>query len=222
MLLKSSFNEMFGDPGANPKGWPITTLGAVGELERGVSKHRPRNEPSLLNGPYPLIQTGDIANCDGYIERYVSTYSEAGLRQSRLWPRGTLCVTIAANIGKTGILCFDACFPDSVVGFKPGNLARTEYVQWWMPFIQKRLEEEAPQFAQKNINLAILRDLKIPIPPLKLQGEFTRKVNAIYKLKSLATAHLTALEALFTSLQHRAFAGELTAKQAEGELEVAR
>lgn len=94
------FVEMFGDPVTNPMDWPIRYLGNLGELDRGVSKHRPRNEPSLLNGPYPLIQTGDVANCDGYIRKYTSTYSEEGLRQSRLWPQGTLCITIAANIGK--------------------------------------------------------------------------------------------------------------------------
>jgi type I restriction enzyme S subunit len=119
---RAVFLEMFGDPVLNVRKWPILKLGEVGDLERGVSKHRPRNDPALLNGPYPLIQTGDIANCDGYIRRYTSSYSQVGLKQSRLWPKRTLCITIAANIGKTGILLFDACFPDSVVGFTARDL----------------------------------------------------------------------------------------------------
>jgi len=89
----------------------------VGTLDRGVSKYRPRNAPELLGGPYPLVQTGEVSNCDGYIRSHVSTYSESGLRQSKMWPAGTLCITIAANIAKTGILTFPSCFPDSVVGF---------------------------------------------------------------------------------------------------------
>ena len=167
-ISRSIFFEMFGDPVVNSMDWPLKTLGDIGELERGISKHRPRNEPSLLGGAYPLIQTGDVANCDGYISRFTSTYSEVGLRQSKMWPRGTLCITIAANIGKTGILEFDSCFPDSIVGFTPNDLVLTEYVQTWMSFIQRKLEDEAPQFAQKNINLGILRSLTIPLPPMKL------------------------------------------------------
>ena len=110
-LAQSTFLEMFGDPVTNPKGWEVVPLGSLGTLDRGVSKHRPRNEPSLLGGPYPLVQTGDVSNSGGYIRRYSSTYSELGLKQSKLWPSGTLCITIAANIANTGILTFDACFP---------------------------------------------------------------------------------------------------------------
>ena len=134
-VARTIFLEMFGDPVGNNLGWPLVRLGEAGTLDRGVSKHRPRNDPALLGGPYPLIQTGEVTNSDGYIRNFLSTYSEIGLRQSKLWPKGTLCITIAANIGRAGILTFDACFPDSVVGFVPGNGVRTEFVQQWLAFI---------------------------------------------------------------------------------------
>jgi type I restriction enzyme, S subunit len=203
------FLEMFGDPVANKRGWKTIHLGDAGKLDRGVSKHRPRNDPVLLGGAYPLIQTGDITNCDGYIRTFTSTCSEEGLKQSRLWPTGTLCITIAANIGNTGILTFDACYPDSIVGFVPNADVRTEYIQQWFVFVQPTLEKDAPQFAQKNINLAILRGLELPLPPLDLQRTFASRVAAIDKLKSHLRAHLAKLDALFASLQHRAFTGEL-------------
>ncbi len=208
-MAQAIFVEMFGDPRANPLGWTMKSLGDLGDLERGVSKHRPRNDPSLLDGPYPLIQTGDVANCDGYIRSYSSTYSETGLRQSRMWPDGTLCITIAANIGKTGILTFKSCFPDSVVGFTPGGLVCTEYVQTWMAFIQRKLEEDAPQSAQKNINLAILRDLRIPCPPRQLQDTFVARLRCVDRLKTSLREQSNKLDSLFASLQHRAFNGEL-------------
>jgi len=149
-LGQAIFREMFGDPVANPFNWPIQKLGEIGILDRGVSKHRPRNDPALLGGEYPLIQTGDVANADSYIRSFISTYSDLGLKQSKKWPIGTLCITIAANIGKTAILEIEACFPDSVVGFTPSKETNAEYVQFWMSCIQKRLEEVAPQSAQKN------------------------------------------------------------------------
>ncbi|MCI0732087.1 MAG: hypothetical protein L0332_35930 [Chloroflexi bacterium] len=92
----------------------MNELGFVG---RGKSKHRPRNEPSLYGGPYPLFQTGDIKAANLYLQDYNQTYNEKGLAQSKLWEPGTLCITIAANIAETAILGIRACFPDSVVGF---------------------------------------------------------------------------------------------------------
>ena len=174
-----------------------------------ISKNRPRNAPELLGGPYPLVQTGDVSNCGGYIRSYQSTYSEIGLRQSKMWPAGTLLITIAANIAKTGILTFDACFPDSIVGFRAEDAATVEFVRTWLSFLQKALEDAAPESAQENINLAMLRNLDVPVPPIKLQREFARRVTAVERLKTAHRASLAELDALFATLQHRAFRGEL-------------
>ena len=208
-LNQSIFLDMFGDPVINSRGWPLKKFGDVGTLGRGISKHRPRNAPELLGGSYPLVQTGEIANCGGYIRAYNSTYSDVGLRQSKMWPAGTLCITIAANIAKTGILTFDACFPDSVVGFRSEEPAIVEFIRAWLSFLQKSLEENAPESAQKNINLAILRDLNVPLPPVRDQREFACRVAAAEKLKATHRTSLAELDALFASLQHRAFKGEL-------------
>ena len=208
-VSQSIFIEMFGDPIQNPKHWPVVKLGEVGRLDRGVSKHRPRNAPELLGGEYPLIQTGDVANSDGYICAYTSTYSELGLKQSKLWPKGTLCITIAANIAKTGITEFEACFPDSVVGFSADDVATVEYVRIWLSFLQKWLEESAPESAQKNINLAILRNLDVPLPPLAKRTEFLRAIRTHKNIRNKLCDSLTLFDQLFSSLQHRAFQGEL-------------
>lgn len=208
-LIEAAFLEMFGDPVTNPKGWEVRPLQDLGPLNRGVSTHRPRNEPGLLGGPHPLIQTGDVANSDGYIRRYSSTYSDLGLKQSRKWPAGTLCITIAANIASTGILTFESCFPDSVVGFLAGELSRVEYVRWVFQAFKSTLDSKATQVAQKNINLQTLRTLPVPCPPLDLQTRFAFIVNSIEQQKARLKAHLADLDALFASLQSRAFSGEL-------------
>ena len=112
-LLQSTFLTLFGDPVTNPMGWQRKKFSQIGSLDRGVSKHRPRNAPELLGGTYPLVQTGEVANCDTFIRDYKNTYSEVGLKQSKLWPAGTLCITIAANIDKTGMWAFEARFPSN-------------------------------------------------------------------------------------------------------------
>jgi len=208
-LTQAIFLDLFGDPVLNSRAWPSNKLGEVGTLDRGVSKHRPRNAPELLGGSYPLVQTGEVANCNGYIRRHNATYSEVGLRQSKMWPAGTLCITIAANIAKTGILTFDACFPDSIVGFRADEPSTVEFVRCWLSFHQERLEDAAPESAQKNINLAILRGLDVPLPPLTRRREFARRVAAVEELKTAHHASLVEMDALFASLQHRAFRGEL-------------
>ena len=80
-------------------------LGDVCQIDRGKSQHRPRNDSRLFGGKYPFIQTGDIRNANGgFITSFEQTYSDFGLAQSKLWNKGTLCITIAANIGETAIL----------------------------------------------------------------------------------------------------------------------
>jgi type I restriction enzyme S subunit len=211
-FLKSTFLEMFGDPIRNPKKWELVTLAKVGSLKRGKSKHRPRDAPELLGGPYPLIQTGDVVNSGGYIGKYDQTYSELGLNQSKMWPSGTLCITIAANIAKTGILTFDSCFPDSVVGFIPYNNTKTEYIQFWLSFLQKMLEETAPESAQKNINLEILSNLNIPFPPFDLQQKFASIVQRVEQVRQHQKESKQQIDHFFNVLMQRAFSGELEEK----------
>ena len=196
-LVKSRFVGMFGDPVTNPMGWKTLLLEKLGELNRGVSKHRPRNAPELLGGKYPLIQTGEIAAADIYVKEYSATYSEIGFRQSKIWPKGTLCITIAANIAKTAILDFDACFPDSVVGFISGEYTNQLFIHFWFSFFQKMLEEQAPESAQKNINLQILCGLDVIVPPLLLQNRFAAFVRQADKTKFVLRQGLEKLELFY-------------------------
>jgi type I restriction enzyme S subunit len=207
-LAQAIFIDMFGDPVKNEKGWEVKRLAELGTLDRGVSKHRPRNAPELLGGKYPLIQTGDVANSGGVINSYRSTYSELGLKQSKMWNKGTLCITIAANIAKTGILDFDACFPDSIVGFTPNSKKTNSiYVQYWFGFLQKTLENNAPESAQKNINLEILRELQIPCPALALQEKFKEVITNLVNMRDRIDYNVP--QYLFDSILHNSFSGEL-------------
>jgi type I restriction enzyme S subunit len=206
-FLQAVFVQMFGDARTNPMGWELCGLVELGFLGRGMSKNRPRNAPELYGGKYPFVQTGDITNSGGYIRGYKQTYSELGLKQSKMWQKGTLCITIAANIGKTGILMFDSCFPDSVVGFVANEKTNVEFVQHWFSFMQKGLEELAPESAQKNIDLEILRELAVIVPPLAHQEKFARIVQQYERLRAQQREAERQAEHLFQTLLHRAFGG---------------
>ncbi len=196
-LVKARFIELFGDPVYNSKRLPIQRLCKLGSLDRGRSQHRPRNDPKLLNGPYPLIQTGEVASAGLYITKYKNTYSELGLRQSKMWSAGTLCITIAANIAQTAILTFDACFPDSVVGFLPNDSINAIYMHYWFGFFQKNLEKQAPQVAQKNINLKILSELNVIVPTQEKQEQFAAFVEQTDKSKVAIQKALDEAQLLF-------------------------
>ena len=204
-LIKARFVELFGDPVSNSYGLPEATLPELGEFGRGVSKHRPRNDPKLLGGDYPLIQTGDVANAGLYITSYNSTYSELGLKQSKMWDKGTLCITIAANIAKTAILEFDACFPDSVVGFTANEKTSNIFIHYWFSFFQAILESQAPESAQKNINLKILNELKVIVPEKDKQDEFVDFIKQVDKSKVAVQAALDKAQLLFDSLMQEYF-----------------
>ena len=83
-LIKARFVEMFGNPVRNSLGLQTRKLSELGTLDRGRSQQRPRNAPELMNGPYPLIQTGEVASAGLYITDYHNTYSELGLKQSKM------------------------------------------------------------------------------------------------------------------------------------------
>jgi len=122
-----------------------------------------------------------------------------------MWPKGTLCITIAANIAQTSILTFDACFPDSVVGFISRNMTNELFIHYWFSFFQKILDEQAPQVAQKNINLKILSELNVIVPPLSLQNRFAAFVEYVDQQKQTVQQSLEKLELMKKALMQEYF-----------------
>ena len=195
-----------------PEGWTWARFPEVGLFGRGKSKHRPCNDPILYtDGKYPFIQTGDVARSGGSIETHSNLYNDLGLSQSSMWPAGTLCITIAANIADSGILSFDACFPDSVVGLiAHDSFEDARFFDYFIRAAKANLQEFAPSTAQKNINLGILVELLIPLPPLAEQRRIVAKVDELMALcdrleASLASGDDTRCH-LLDALLHEALA----------------
>ncbi|PSV44880.1 restriction endonuclease subunit S [Photobacterium indicum] len=197
-----------------PAGWVWASLSQIGWLDRGKSKHRPRNAEHLYGGAYPFVQTGEIRSADQYIRHTEKTYSEEGLKQSKLWPKGTMCITIAANIGETAILDIEACFPDSIVGFSTIiEDMPIEYVEYVFRILKHKLNDEAPATAQKNINLEILYKEVIPLPPvveqLTIVEYLNTKLENIKHQKKATALGLKQSEAQRKNILKSAFSGQL-------------
>ncbi len=194
--------------------WKTEKLNDLGELGRGKSKHRPRNDPRLYGGVHPFVQTGDVANANQWITSHKQTYSDFGLDQSKLWPANTLCITIAANIADTALLSYPACFPDSVVGFVANEACcLPRFIKWSIDVRKDDLERLAPATAQKNINLGVLEEVEIHLPSLEEQTEIVRRVETLFAFADRLEARLaqaqTAATRLTPALLAKAFRGEL-------------
>jgi type I restriction enzyme, S subunit len=203
-------------------GWCWARFPELGTFGRGKSKHRPRNDLALFDGgTHLMIQTGDVARSRGVIETYTSKYNDFGLSQSLKWPKGTLCITIAANIADSGILSFDACFPDSVVGFIPASMfENARYFEYFIRTAKADLLEFAPATAQKNINLEILTQVLIPLPPLAEQRRIVARVDELMALCDRLEAGLATAEETRRRLLE-ALLAEALAPGAERELAAA-
>ncbi|MGC9493194.1 restriction endonuclease subunit S [Vibrio genomosp. F10] len=168
-----------------PNGWSIKTLENLATVERGKFSARPRNDPKYYGGEIPFVQTGDIASAKTYLSSFSQTLNEDGLKVSRIFPKNSILITIAANIGDTAITSFDVACPDSLVGIQPKQDVDCFWLNSFLETRKDDLDGKATQNAQKNINLQVLKPLEILTPPYEEQ----RKIANILSTwdKAIAT-----------------------------------
>ncbi len=195
--------------GEIPEEWEVVELASVATVERGKFAYRPRNEPRFYGGEYPFIQTGDVAACDGLITTYSQTLNEEGLAISKLFPSGTIAITIAANIGSTGIAALDVAFPDSLVGIQAGPRIDTRFLELVLRTRKGDLEKLAPESAQKNINLNTLKPLRVPLPGMMEQRQIAESVWSIIKREEDTRQHCDGLKQLKSALMFVLLTGEI-------------
>ncbi len=197
--------------GEIPESWKVLRLEDVAMIERGKFAHRPRNAPEFYGGDIPFIQTGDVANSNGHIRKYSQTLNGRGLSISRIFPKGTIVITIAANIGFTGILDFDSAFPDSLIGITPGVAVLPEYLNYYLVTQQSEMDRKAPRGTQKNINIEFLKPWPVAVPPHEEQAtiaEVLRGCDA--KIDGLQT-ETALLDELFRAMLEELMSGRLSA-----------
>ena len=152
-----------------PENWKEKILSEIAKVERGRFSARPRNDSQYYGGKIPFIQTGNITASNGYIKNYSQTLNNKGLKVSKKFPKGTILITIAANIGDTAIATFEVACPDSIVGITPLKNINGIWLSYYLKTRKNYLESQATQNAQKNINLQTLKPLRLSVPPLSEQ-----------------------------------------------------
>ena len=202
-----------------PEHWKVQQIKRKCSLVRGQFTHRPRNDPALYDGPYPFVQTGDITAADKYIRTYSQTLNELGLSASKQFPRGTLVMSIAANIGDVAILDFEACFPDSMIGMIPGHQAHLDFLYYLMRAMRPIMLRSAVQSTQLNLNYVRIGTNFAPFPPLEEQRVIAKYLDAkeaeSSRIRATITAQIDTLIAYRKSLIHECVTGQRRVTEAD-------
>ncbi|QTN47549.1 restriction endonuclease subunit S [Ectopseudomonas mendocina] len=158
-----------------PAGWKLSRLEELATVERGKFSARPRNDPKFFGGDIPFVQTGEISAAGTYLVNHKQTLNELGKTVSKVFPKDSILITIAANIGETAITTYEVACPDSVVAIIPRPAkAHVFWLKKVLETLKDDLDSKATQNAQKNINLEVLRPLEIATPPIEEQTKIAK------------------------------------------------
>ena len=194
-----------------PGSWPILPLSDLASVERGKFSHRPRNLPEFFGGPYPFVQTGDVAASVGFLRSASQSLSEEGVQYSRSFAPSTVLITIAAVIGETAITTTETWAPDSVVGVVPSDCIDVRFLEFALRRLQPKLDGElATKSTQKNINLGILRPLPIPCPSREDQQEIVERLSVVEDASQQIEARIASLRRVQSSLLDKVLPTEAT------------
>ena len=214
-LAQSLFLDRFGDPVTNPRGWEVVPLNSVAELENG---DRSSNYPSgtdILESGVLFLSTKNISGSRLVFEKcqFISEAKFQSLSRGKL-RRNDLVITLRGTLGSCAIFdCeFDTGFINAqILILHPGAKIVSTYLHALLTTepMKRHFEKLATGVAVRQLTGKQIGNLSIPLPPLPLQQSFAAAVESIEKQKARHREHLAGLDALFASLQHRAFRGEL-------------
>lgn len=209
-MARAIFVEMFGDPGDGSARWPLVPLGEIARIVRGASP-RPKGDPRYFGGSIPWLMISDVTRQPGRVLTVVrETVTEAGRDKSVHLSAGTLILTNSATVGVPKVLGLDACVHDGFLAFLDLRRdVRRDFLYFALSLLRDELVSLAPEGTQKNLNTPIVKGFRIPLPPLDQQDLFLRRVEATEQIGVSQRQAAEELDGLFTSLQHRAFQGEL-------------
>ncbi|HBI7044882.1 restriction endonuclease subunit S [Clostridium perfringens] len=218
-LVKSKFIEMFGDPVINPKGWKYPKIEEVVANEKNAIKAGPfgsalKKEYYIKSG-YKIygqeqVISGDINLGDYYISE--EKYKEL---ENYAIKSNDVLISLVGTYGK--LLIVPTIFEAGIINPRlmkitfNSNLINTIYFKFFFQSesLRNRLSDNTHGGTMPILNVGIVRNINIPIPPIELQNQFADFVKQVDKLKFEMENSLKKLEDNFNSLMQKSFNGEL-------------
>jgi type I restriction enzyme, S subunit len=212
-LLQSTFLDMFGDPVANPKNWIECSIKNICEVQTGSTPSR--EKPEYYSGNIPWIKTGEVVN--GYIYDTEEHITQEAVNKSncKLFPQNTILVAMYGQgftRGRIAVLRNSATTNQACSAILPSNKINHEFLFNLLKVQYNTLRELGRGGNQPNLNLSMIKDFKIYLPPLDLQNKFAQIVEKVEQQKAKNEASAQKLDDLFNVLLQRAFKGELEFK----------
>ena len=209
-LTQSLFLDMFGDPVANPKGFTKQPLSEVAEITTGSTPGR--GSDGYYGGNIPWIKTTEVTG--GEIHDTEEKLTEAGLKaiRGKLHPINSIVVAMygqGQTRGRCALLCIEASCNQACGVIRPSEEFVPRFMFAQLLLAYERLRALGRGGNQENLNLQLLGSFEVLVPPEVLQQTFATRIASIEALKATHRRALAALDALFASLQQRAFAGQL-------------
>jgi type I restriction enzyme, S subunit len=210
-LTQAIFMEMFGDPVLNDRAWPTDKVSNLCRLVRGSSP-RPQGDPRYFGGPVPRLMIADITRDGWLVTPRIDSLTIEGAAKSRPVPAGTVVMAVSGNIGLVSRLAVDACVHDGFVAFTnlDEKVCDARYFLALLHMSKAAHEKSKAGAIFINVTTDDIKAMSIPTPPIALQRSFVARLQTVESLRATHRAALAESDALFASLQHRAFSGQLS------------
>lgn len=211
-LTQSIFIEMFGDPLKNPRNWKSQSLSEICDEINDC----PHSTPVWTDEGKICLRTSNLTEggWNWSDTRYVSeaTYYERSKRGYII--SGDIVLSREGTVGVAAIVApgMTVCMGQRLVHIRPSSLVLVpEFLLRYLLYIlsPRRIGQMMVGSTSQHLNVKELKALCVLCPPMELQQEFVKRVGILESLKSSIIDSLEESEALFASLQHRAFRGEL-------------
>ncbi|MEQ4415262.1 restriction endonuclease subunit S [Campylobacter coli] len=217
--LQKAFNPLKDNAKENyklPQGWEWKSLGEIANTSSGGTPSRNKKE-YWENGNIKWLKSGELN--DGYIDFIEENITEEAIKNSsaKIFQKGTLLIAMyGATAGKLGILNLDSTTNQAICAFlhKDKNIKFLEkFLFYFLFFLRDKIIKDSFGGAQPNINQTYIKNLQIPLPPIKEQEQIAKHLDFVFEktkaLKELYTKELKDYEELKQSLLNKAFKGEL-------------
>jgi len=207
-LIPALFLDMFGDPASNPKGWPVARIDQLCSVQTGAT---PRREESRYfeGGTIPWIKTTSVVG--DAIERAEECITDVAVAETncKIFPRDTVLVAMygqGQTRGRVGILSIPATTNQACAAILPSAKVGHRYLFHTLRMQYERLRAMGRGGNQANLNLGMIKELEVPLPPFNLQDQFAAKAEAVRAIATQQTAALATAQATFDALLHQSFA----------------
>ena len=204
-LVKSRFNEMFGDPVLNEMGWEKHALKEFGIWKSGGTPKR--NEEKYFRGHIPWITSGELEH--KYIDDSFEKITEKAIECSsaKIIEKGSLLLGMYDTAGLKSSINTKVMSCNQAIAFAKldDKITNTIYVYYVIQNLRSMLLNQQRGVRQKNFNLSMIKNISIPLPPLSLQNEFADFVAQVDKSQLAIQKSLKELETLKKSLMQEYF-----------------